>query len=66
MKIVFKTTVSKGGSLVIDNRALPGEVVKINVTPDEGYVIEKITVLDKDGKEIEGARIVTNYNIQIK
>ena len=52
-ELKIKTTVSKGGSLVIDNRALPGEVVKINVTPDEGYVIEKITVLDKDGKEIE-------------
>lgn len=52
-ELKIKTTVSKGGSLVVDNRALPGEVVGINVTPDEGYVIEKITVLDSDGKEIE-------------
>ena len=52
-ELKIKTTVSKGGSVNIDNRALPGEVVKINVTPDEGYVIEKITVLDSDGKEIE-------------
>lgn len=52
-ELKIKTTVSKGGSLVVDNRALPGEVVRINVTPDEGYVIEKITVLDSDGKEIE-------------
>ena len=49
----INTNVSKGGSLTIDNTALPGEVVKINVTADEGYVIEKITVLDNSGKEVE-------------
>lgn len=33
--------------------AAKGSTVKITVTPDEGYKLDKLTVTDKDGKGVE-------------
>ncbi len=41
------------GTISVDNNAAAGEVVKVGVTPKEGYILKKITVLDENGKEIE-------------
>ena len=49
---------------VIDINKLPKEYIKTKVEENPDKVAIKNAI--KDGKEIEGARIVTNYNIQIK
>ena len=41
------------GEITVGDNAYPGEVVKIKVTPKEGYVLKRIVVLDESGKEIE-------------
>lgn len=41
------------GTISVDNNAAAGEVVKVGVTPKEGYILKKITVLDENGQEIE-------------
>lgn len=49
------TTPSKtenGSVTVTPKSAKRGSVVTITVTPDAGYVLDKLTVTDKDGKEL--------------
>ena len=41
------------GDITVGDNAYPGEVVKIKVTPKEGYVLKRIVVKDENGKEIE-------------
>jgi len=42
------------GSVKINpSNAKTGDTVTVTVTPDEGYIIDTITVLDKNGKKIE-------------
>ncbi len=36
-----------------DDEAKKGDEVTITVTPDEGYVLDKLTVLDEDGDEVD-------------
>ena len=51
----FETTVadSTHGSVSINkNNARAGEIVTINVNPDQGYTLETITVTDRNGKNI--------------
>ena len=49
---------------VTDIKQLPKEYIKIKVEENPDKVAIKNAI--KDGKEIKGAKIVTNYNIQIK
>ena len=45
---------TENGSIKLDkDSASKGSTVTITVTPDEGYETEKVTVIDKNGKEIE-------------
>ena len=41
------------GKLSLIDKASAGEKVLITVTPDNGYTLDKITVLDKDKNEVE-------------
>lgn len=41
------------GTVLVKKNGVPGEVVKVSVTPKEGYVLKRIVVLDESGKEIE-------------
>ena len=44
---------TENGSVTVDAKsARRGSSVTITVTPDKGYTLETLTVLDKDGKEI--------------
>lgn len=38
---------------ISDDKAEAGDEVTITVTPDDGYVVDKITITDEDGNEIE-------------
>ncbi len=49
--IVKETTEEE--TISVDNNATAGKVVKVGVTPKEGYILKKITVLDENDKEIE-------------
>ena len=42
-----------GAVTVSPESASKGDTVTITVTPDKGYVLESLTVLDKDGKALE-------------
>lgn len=42
-----------GKVAVSSESAHAGETVKIDVTPDKGYILKTITVTDKNGKEVE-------------
>ena len=42
-----------GAIAVSPKSASKGDTVTITVTPDKGYVLESLTVLDKDGKALE-------------
>lgn len=45
---------TENGSITVSPKnAKKGTTVTINVTPDKGYTLEALTVLDKDGKEIQ-------------
>ena len=49
------TTPSKtenGSVIVTPKSAKRGSIVTITVTPDAGYVLDKLTVTDKDGKDV--------------
>ena len=50
---VKKDTTDEGEITVSNDKAYPGDIVKIKVTPKEGYVLKRIVVLDESGKEIE-------------
>lgn len=41
------------GIITVNSMAYPGEMVRINVTPREGYTVKRIVVMDESGKEIE-------------
>ena len=41
------------GTVLVKKNGFPGEVVKVKVTPKEGYSLKRIVVLDEEGKEIE-------------
>ena len=44
----------KHGTVTVSSKsASKGDTVTITVTPDKGYVLESLTVLDKDGKTLE-------------
>ena len=50
---VTKPSKTENGSVNISSTsAKRGSVVTITVTPDAGYVLDKLTVTDKDGKEL--------------
>lgn len=44
--------IQNGSVTVTPKSAKRGSVVTITVTPDAGYVLDKLTVTDKDGKEL--------------
>lgn len=50
---VTKPSKTENGSVTVSpTSAKRGSVVTITVTPDAGYVLDKLTVTDKDGKEL--------------
>ena len=50
---VTKPSKTENGSVNISSTsAKRGSIVTITVTPDAGYVLDKLTVTDKDGKEL--------------
>ena len=51
-KIIVDSSVSNGKVTVDKATAKKGDTVTITAVPDEGYVTDKVTVTDKDGKEI--------------
>lgn len=59
---------SSNGKVSADNvAALAGETVTITVTPDKGYELDKIKVLDSDGKEVavKNGKFVVNSDVEI-
>ncbi|MGM9876566.1 MAG: hypothetical protein ACI310_04990 [Bacilli bacterium] len=59
---------SSNGKVSVDNFAvLDGEMVTITVTPDKGYELDKIEVLDADGKEVvvTNGKFVVNSDVEI-
>lgn len=50
---VVKDKTDVGEINVSNDNAYPGEVVKVSVTPKEGYTLKRIVVKDESGKEIE-------------
>ncbi len=45
--------VTDEGTITVNSSAFAGEVVKVTVTPKEGYTLKRIVVMDEDGNEIE-------------
>ena len=41
------------GEITVGDNAYPGDIVKVSVTPKDGYVLKRIVVVDENGKEIE-------------
>lgn len=50
---VNKDSVENGSVEFSSSKAKKGSTVKITVTPDEGYMLDELHVLDKDGNELE-------------
>ena len=53
---VYSISVEPGdnGSVAVSHRnAVQGATVTVNVTPDEGYVLARLTVTDEDGNAVE-------------
>lgn len=48
-----KKETSDEGTISVDEKAYPGDTVKVKVTPKDGYVLKRIVVMDESGKEIE-------------
>lgn len=48
-----KKETSDEGTISVDEKAYPGDIVKVKVTPKKGYVLKRIVVMDESGKEIE-------------
>lgn len=44
---------SDEGTISVDDAAIAGDIVKVSVTPKDGYVLKRIVVMDENGKEIE-------------
>ena len=51
--LVEKETTTEGNITVSNENDYPGELVKVSVVAKEGYVLNRIVVLDESGKEIE-------------
>ena len=51
--VATKYPVDVTGATADKKEAAAGETVTITVKPDKGFTLETLTVLDKDGKEIE-------------
>ena len=52
---------TKNGKLTVDKKtASSGSTVTITVTPDKGFTLETLTVLDKNGKEVEVKNLGNN------
>ena len=50
----FLTDKTENGAITVSPKsASKGDTVTITATPDKGYVLESLTVLDKDGKALE-------------
>ncbi len=50
---IEKETSIEGDIVVSNDKAYPGDIVRVSVTPKEGYTLKRIVVLDESGKEIE-------------
>lgn len=50
---IIVNTTENGGVTVSRKTAVSGTTITITVTPDEGYTLETLTVLNQSGKEIE-------------
>ncbi len=50
---VVKDNNENGDITISNDKAYPGEVVRISATPKEGYSLKRIVVIDESGKEIE-------------
>ena len=44
------------GTITVNKNGFPGEIVKVSVTPKEGYTLKRIVVMDENGKEIEASK----------
>lgn len=44
---------SDEGTITVDDKAYPGDTVKVKVSPKNGYSLKRIVVMTDDGKEIE-------------
>ncbi len=44
---------SDDGEIIVSDNACPGDIVKVSVTPKEGYTLKRIVVMDENGNEIE-------------
>lgn len=51
--LVEKEATDEGDIVVSNDKAYPGDIVRVSVTPKEGYTLKRIVVLDESGKEIE-------------
>ena len=57
----IKTGDTKNGKVNVNKtEALPGEYVIIKTDPEEGFATHNVSVLDKDGKEVEVKRLGNN------
>lgn len=50
---IDKDEIENGTVKLSSTRAVKGSTVTITVTPDVGYALDELKVLDKDGKEVE-------------
>ena len=45
---------ARNGTVIFDTQnAKPGDTVMLTVKPDDGYVLEKLVIVDKNGNEVE-------------
>lgn len=51
--LVEKEATDEGDIVVSNDKAYPGDIVKVSVTPKEGYTLKRIVVMDENGNEIE-------------
>lgn len=56
---VTVSTADNGSVAVSPKNAEKGDTVTVIVTPDEGYVLESLTVTDKDGDKVRPPRVRT-------
>ena len=58
--VELSTNVKNGKVEVTPKNASAGSTVTITVTPDKGFTLETLTVLDKNGKEVEVKNLGNN------
>ena len=49
---IAKETTNEG-TISVDPSAIPGEIVRISVTPKDGYSLKRIVVMNENGKKVE-------------